>query len=121
MRMSKSNDSVVGTRAATDYVEMSRVAIAAGTKGGDGFWRTGTMRIVAALALVLSMSPALAEPMRAGGEPAVRSSAALDFRIVIPETLHIDSRPERRKKSQEFISRTLQSQDGRQVLTVARP
>lgn len=79
------------------------------------------MRVIVVLALLLSTSPVWAESMRASGEHAVEAQAQLEFRIVIPETLHLESRAERRKKSQVFVSRTTQSQDGRVVVTVARP
>lgn len=79
------------------------------------------MRIVVALALVLSASPVLAASMQAGGEQAVKASAALNFRIIIPETVHLDSQAQRRARSQAFVSRTTQAQDGRMVVTVARP
>ncbi|MGH8077023.1 MAG: hypothetical protein ACREPE_06830 [Lysobacter sp.] len=79
------------------------------------------MRIVAALALVLLTSQVLAASTQASGEQAVKSSASLDFRIVIPETLHLNSQAVRRARSQPFISRTTQADAGRMVVTVARP
>jgi hypothetical protein len=79
------------------------------------------MRSIALVALVLSASPVLAESTQASGTQAVKASAALDFRIVIPETLHVDSQSERRARSQAFVSRTTQALDGRVMVTVARP
>ena len=79
------------------------------------------MRSVAVLALVLLTSPVFAASMSASGEQASKASAAVDFRIVIPETLHIDSQAIRRARSQPFISRTTQVDAGRTVVTVAKP
>ncbi len=79
------------------------------------------MSLVAALALILSASPVLAESTQASGDQAVKASAALNFRIVIPETLHFDSQAQRRARSQAFISRTTQALEGRMLVTVARP
>jgi len=101
--------------------ETARGAVIAGAGNSHGFKRQWTMHIVMVLALAVSTFPVSAESMRASGEQAVKAQAYLDFRIVIPETLHIDSRAERRKKSQTFVSRTIQSEDGRTVVTVARP
>ena len=79
------------------------------------------MRFLAALALIVVTSPVLAASMQASGEQAVKASASLDFRIVIPETLHFNSQAVRRARSQPFISRTTQADAGRMVVTVARP
>jgi hypothetical protein len=79
------------------------------------------MRSVAVLALVLLASPVFAASVSVNGEQASKASAAVDFRIVIPETLHIDSQVTRRARSQSFISRTTQVEAGRTVVTVARP
>ena len=75
---------------------------------------------LAVLMFALVASPAMAASTGAGGESR-EVSASLDFRIVIPETLHIDSMPERRRKSLAFVSRTTQTRDGLTVVTVARP
>ena len=77
------------------------------------------MYLVAIIALALSSFAAAAEPLRASGEPT--AGAYVDFRIVIPETLHIDSRAERRSRLQTFVSRTIRAENGRTVVTVARP
>lgn len=79
------------------------------------------MRIVAMLALIMATSPVLAASTQASGEQATKASAGLDFRIVIPETLHINSEAQRRARSQPVISRTTEVAAGRTVVTVARP
>lgn len=121
MRLVGFNEAAVGTKAAAGCAGISRAGVAGRATGGCGWWRKGTLRIVAALALLLSTSPLLAESMHASGDQAVKSRAGLDFRIVIPETLHIDSQAQRRAKSQPFISRTTQAEAGRMVVTVAKP
>jgi hypothetical protein len=50
-----------------------------------------------------------------------RASAALDFRIVIPERVRFSQGQEQRDRTRQFTSRTVESIDGRQVTTVARP
>ncbi|MHB8911732.1 MAG: hypothetical protein ACYC42_03625 [Lysobacter sp.] len=79
------------------------------------------MRIAIALVFALASFAASAAPTVVSGERANKAQASLDFRIVIPETLHFDSQTQRRKKSQTFVSRTTQLQDGRTLVTVARP
>lgn len=100
-------------------LEISRADSAPRADHGAGWNRNAAMQLVAITALAVSSFAVVAEPMRVGGEPTAR--AYVDFRIVIPETLHIDSRAERRSRSQTFVSRTTQAEDGRTVVTVARP
>lgn len=57
----------------------------------------------------------------AGGDQAGPVQAGGNFRIVIPETLHVGSQAERLKRSQTIVSRTTQQQEGRTLVTVARP
>ena len=56
----------------------------------------------------------------AGVSP-VRASASLQFRIVIPETLKIDPSRQPRGKARVFVSRTVTVENGRSVVTVAKP
>lgn len=108
--------------AATRRLRNSRSAVVAGTNDVPGFLWKGTMQIVAIVVLAVSSFSALAEPVRARGAPTTKQAQAyLDFRIVIPETLHIGSVSERHRKSLAFVSRTLQAEGGRTILTVARP
>ena len=79
------------------------------------------MRILFALVFALASFAAPAASTTAGGESASKAQASVDFRIVIPETLHLDSQGERRKRSQSFVSRTTQLREGRTVVTVAWP
>lgn len=73
-----------------------------------------------AMGLVVSV-PALAAQPHAAEGTATRASAALDFRIVIPETVRFVQGQEQRDRTRQFTSRTVESIDGRQVTTVARP
>lgn len=86
---------------------------------GCGSMRSAMMYLLATIALSMSGFAVAAE----APAPAPSSSARayVDFRIVIPETLHIDSRSERRAKSQAFVSRTRDTIGDRTVVTVARP
>lgn len=79
------------------------------------------MRIALAFLLALASFAASATSTVASGDQASKVQASLNFRIVIPETLHFESQAERHKRSQTFVSRTTQQQDGRTLLTVARP
>jgi len=99
---------------------VSQPATPARTTTGPRLRWTGPMCSLAVLMFALVASPAMAASTGAGGESR-EVSASLDFRIVIPETLHIDSMPERRRKSLAFVSRTTQTRDGLTVVTVARP
>lgn len=101
--------------------EISHADIAARSIAGFSYFRKGTMRIVAVLAFGLLASPVFAASVSLNGEQASKASTAVDFRIVIPETLHIGSQSIRRARSQPFISRTTQVEAGRTVVTVARP
>ena len=84
-----------------------------------GLWRNGPMRCLVVVMFALAAPHALGQSRDGGARPV--ASAAIDFRIVIPETLHLGSQPERRRKSVAFVSRTTQSVNGRTVVTVARP
>ena len=64
------------------------------------------MRILATLVFAPASFAAPAVSMSAGGESSGKVQASLDFRIVIPETLHVDSQGGRRKRSQPFDTRT---------------
>lgn len=79
------------------------------------------MRILIVLVFALASSGASAASTSASGESANKAQASVDFRIVIPETLHMESQDERRKRSQSFVSRTTQVREGQTVVTVARP
>lgn len=79
------------------------------------------MRIALALLLTLASFAASATSTVATGDQATKVTASVDFRIVIPETLHLDSQAQRQKRSHSFVSRTTQQQDGRTLVTVARP
>lgn len=81
-----------------------------------GAWQAAVL----VLALVTS-APALAAQARGSGEAGVRASAALDFRIVIPETVRFVRNEEQRDRTRQFTSRTVEVVDGRRVTTVARP
>lgn len=70
---------------------------------------------------MLSSAPAFAEQSHAPQGPGTRTSASLDFRIVIPETVRFAHGQEQRDRTRQFTSRTVESIDGRQVTTVARP
>lgn len=109
------------TTKALHACEISRVEVAGTVTAGNGFLRKGTLRVLAVLALIVATSPVLAASTQASGEQATKASAGLDFRIVIPETLHINSEAQRRARSQPVISRTTEVAAGRTVVTVARP
>lgn len=70
---------------------------------------------------VLIGLPATAAQSRAPDGPGTRASASLDFRIVIPEAVRFTQGQEQRDRTRQFTSRTVESIDGRQVTTVARP
>ena len=83
------------------------------------------MRHVVFMALLLSTSPAWAMSEQKSAPPAVgspiKASAALQFRIVIPETLQIDPSRQPRGKAHVFVSRTVTVENGRSIVTVAKP
>lgn len=79
-------------------------------------WQT-----VALGAAVLVSLPATAAQSRAPEGPGTRASASLDFQIVIPEAVRFTQGREQRDRTRQFTSRTVESIDGRQVTTVARP
>lgn len=83
------------------------------------------MRHAVFLALLLSTSPGWAMSEQTSSPPAgvspVRASASLQFRIVIPETLQIDPSRQPRGKARVFVSRTVTVENGRSVVTVAKP
>jgi hypothetical protein len=79
------------------------------------------MRFAMLLALLLPAATALAGSQHESSEQPLKAQAYLDFRIVIPETLHIRSSAERRKRVTTFVSRTTRSHENRTVVTVAQP
>jgi len=83
------------------------------------------MRHVVFMALLLSTSPAWAMSEQKSAPPAagspIKASAALQFRIVIPETLQIDPSRQPRGKAHVFVSRTVTVENGRSIVTVAKP
>ena len=84
------------------------------------------MRRAVFLALLLSTSPAWPMSAATSAPPASRSpvkaSATIEFRIVIPETLQVDpSRQQPRGRARGFVSRTVTMENGRSVVTVAKP
>jgi len=83
------------------------------------------MRHALFLALLLSTSPVWAVSEQISSPPAagspVKASAALQFRIVIPETLQLDPSRQPRGKAHVFVSRTVTVENGRSVVTVAKP
>ena len=81
-----------------------------------------TVRIAIALLLgTAAVFPAMAESANATDMQQVRPSASMDFRVVIPETVQIDSQSTRRARAQTFVSRNSSYEAGRMVLTVSRP
>lgn len=83
------------------------------------------MRQAMLLALLLSTSPVWAMSQEKSSPPApgapIRASSALQFRIVIPETLQLDPSRQPRGKSRAFVSRTMTVESGHSVVTVAKP
>jgi hypothetical protein len=77
------------------------------------------------LALLLSTSPTWAVSEQISSPPAasspVKARAALQFRIVIPETLQLDPSWQPHGKARVFVSRTVTVENGRSVVTVAKP
>ena len=87
--MIRCSESAVATKTAPE-LEISHADIAARSIAGVSYLRKGMMRSVAVLALVLLASPVFAASVSLRREQASNASAPVDFRIVIPETLHID-------------------------------
>ncbi|MFL6592392.1 MAG: hypothetical protein ACJ8GK_06760 [Luteimonas sp.] len=83
------------------------------------------MRTALLLAMLLATSPAFAMSAQKSGGPAgtqpVKSSAVVRFQIVIPDTLQLDPPPLPRRRADAFVSRTVTLEDGRSVVTVAKP
>ena len=83
------------------------------------------MRPAVLVALLLSVFPAWAMSVQtstASSEAGrAKASAALEFRIVIPETLQLDPPPLPRRRGNQFVSRTVRTEEGRSVVTVAKP
>jgi hypothetical protein len=121
MRIDQLKDSAVVAGAGPVRPRISRGVFFGRAAGGYGFRWTVTTRMAIVFALGLSTAPALAGSMHASGEQALRARATLDFRIVIPETLSIGPRATQHVRPQPHVSRTTQSQDGRIVVTIARP
>ena len=71
--------------------------------------------------MALASAPAAAADRPTAGDSGARASAAVDFRIVIPETVRFSQGQEQRDRTRQFTSRTVESIEGRQVITVARP
>lgn len=75
--------------------------------------------------LLLAFSSGLALANSAEGSPNDRgvlsASATLHFRIVIPETLRIEGDVQRRSALAPRTTRTVTVEDGRQLVTIARP
>lgn len=72
-------------------------------------------------ALAFASPAALAEQASASGPGAGRVSASIDFRIVIPETVRFERGQEQRDRTRQYTSRTTETVNGQQVVTVARP
>ncbi|GHA70276.1 hypothetical protein [Cognatilysobacter bugurensis] len=78
-------------------------------------------RWIALLTVLLLAPPIVMAQPHAPGENPSQASAAVDFRIVIPETIRFVRNQEQRERTQQYTSRTVEAVDGRQVVTVARP
>jgi len=83
------------------------------------------MRHALFLALLLSTSPVWAVSEQVSSPPAdgspAKASAVLQFRIVVPETLQLDPSRQPQGKARVFVSRTVTVENGRSVVTVAKP
>lgn len=83
------------------------------------------MRTALVLAMLVAAFPAFAMSAQKSGAPAgaqpVKASAVLQFRIVIPDTLQLDPPPLPRRRANVFVSRTVTLEEGRSVVTVAKP
>jgi len=83
------------------------------------------MRHALFLALLLSTSPVWAVSEQVSSRPAdgspAKASAVLQFRIVVPETLQLDPSRQPQGKARVFVSRTVTVENGRSVVTVAKP
>lgn len=79
-------------------------------------WRSALLALTMA-----SVMPALAGEAGVREAGGTRASAALDFRIVIPETVRFVRNEEQRDRTRQYTSRTVEFVDGRRVTTVARP
>lgn len=76
----------------------------------------------ALLAIAAAASvPAVAAQAHASDGGTARASAALDFRIVVPEAVRFVYGQEQRDLTRQHTSRTVEVVEGRRVTTVARP
>lgn len=83
-------------------------------------WANALLPMVFAAALTASPA-AFAEQSSASGNQPLRTSASVNFRIVIPETVRFERGQEQPGPTRHHTSRTVEVVDGQQVVTVARP
>jgi len=126
MRMTKLNEPTFGRSKQQSCERNSRGSMFERTTSDDRFQKEGTMhtkrtlRFLVPLMLILS-APVCAGTVHATGEQALKASTSLQFRINIPETVHIRSGTERRVSLRSFTSRSTHAEHDRIVVTVAKP
>lgn len=82
------------------------------------------MRMVLPLAFaaaLLAAPEARAAQSVVSGPAANRASAAIDFRIIVPESVRFMRGQEQRDRTRQYTSRTVEVIDGQRTMTIARP